>query len=184
MGSICFVPRGALLAQMVKNLPTIQENWVQFLGEEDPLEKGMATHSSILAWRIPWTEEPGWLQSVGSKRVGHDRATNACLLLRGAHGVSHLWTLTPSPGFPTEPLPGAFSPCPPNVPLTLAGLTGSEGMGWRGESLGPVRIHEEVSSGVSRVQSLGTGVGLQTPGIPYTQDATLEIGDRSDQPLI
>ena len=72
MGSICFVPRGALLAQMVKNLPTIQENWVQFLGEEDPLEKGMAPHSSILAWRIPWTEEPGGLQSMGLHRVRHN----------------------------------------------------------------------------------------------------------------
>ena len=51
------------MAQMVKNLPAVQENWVQSLGQEDPLEKGMATHSSILAWRIPWTEEPGGLQS-------------------------------------------------------------------------------------------------------------------------
>ena len=50
---------------MVKNLPTIQETPVQFQGQEDPLEKGMATHSSILAWRIPWTEEPGGLQSMG-----------------------------------------------------------------------------------------------------------------------
>ena len=57
---------------MIKNLPAIQESWVQFLGQEDPLEKGMATHSSILAWRIPWTEEPGRLQSMGSRRVGHD----------------------------------------------------------------------------------------------------------------
>ena len=54
------------VAQMVKNLPAMQEAWVQFLGWEDPLEKGMATHSSILAWRIPWTEEPGGLQSLGS----------------------------------------------------------------------------------------------------------------------
>ena len=58
------------VAQMVKNLAT-QEIWVQSMGREDPLEKGMATHSSILAWRIPWTEEPGELQSVGSQRVGH-----------------------------------------------------------------------------------------------------------------
>ena len=60
---------------VVKNLPAIQEpqkTWVQSLGQEDPLEKEMATHSSILAWRIPWTEEPGGLQSTGSKRVGHD----------------------------------------------------------------------------------------------------------------
>ena len=52
---------------MVKNLPTVQETWVQSLGLEDLLEKGIATHSSILAWRIPWTEEPGGLQSVGHK---------------------------------------------------------------------------------------------------------------------
>ena len=53
----------------------MQETWVQFLGREDPLEKEMATHSSIIAWRIPWTEEPGWLQSMGVARVGHDLAT-------------------------------------------------------------------------------------------------------------
>ena len=57
---------------MVKNLPTMQETWVRSLGWEDPLEKGMATHPSILAWRIPWTEEPGRLQSMGSQDVGHD----------------------------------------------------------------------------------------------------------------
>ena len=57
---------------MVKNLPAMQETWVQSLDEEDPLEKGMSTHSSILAWRIPWTEEPGGLQSMGLQRVGHD----------------------------------------------------------------------------------------------------------------
>ena len=60
------------MAQMVKNLPAMQETQVQSLGWEDPLEKGMATHSSILAWRIPWTEEPGGLQSTGLQRVGHD----------------------------------------------------------------------------------------------------------------
>ena len=57
---------------MVKNLPTMQEKWVQSLGQEDPLEKEMATHSSILAWRIPWMEEPRRLRSMGSQRVGHD----------------------------------------------------------------------------------------------------------------
>ena len=56
---------------MVKNTAAVQETQVQSLGQEDPLEKGMATHSSILAWRIPWTEEPGELQSIGSQRVGH-----------------------------------------------------------------------------------------------------------------
>ena len=57
---------------MVKNLPAMQETRVQSLGWEDPLEKRMATHSSILAWRMPWTEEPGELQSMGSQRLGHD----------------------------------------------------------------------------------------------------------------
>ena len=60
------------IAQMVKNLPAMQETRVQCLGQEDPLEKEMATHSSILAWRIPWTEEPGRLLSMGSQRAGHD----------------------------------------------------------------------------------------------------------------
>ena len=57
---------------MVKNLPAVQEAHIQSLGQEDPLEKGMATHSSILAWRIPWTEEPDGLQATGLQRVGHD----------------------------------------------------------------------------------------------------------------
>ena len=58
--------------QMVENLLETQETWVRSLGQEDPLEKDMATHSSIRAWRIPWTEEPGGLQSMGSQRVGQD----------------------------------------------------------------------------------------------------------------
>ena len=61
-----------LVAQMVKNLPALQETRVQSLGREDPLEKGVATPSSILAWRIPWTEEPDRLQSIGLQSVGHD----------------------------------------------------------------------------------------------------------------
>ena len=59
----------SLVAQLVKNLPAIQETWIRSLGWEDPLEKGMATHSSILAWRIPWTEQPGGAQSMGCQRV-------------------------------------------------------------------------------------------------------------------
>ena len=55
----------SLVAQMVKNPPVMQDTWVQSLGQEDPLEKEMTTHSSILAWKIPWTEEPGWLWSMG-----------------------------------------------------------------------------------------------------------------------
>ena len=61
-----------LVAQMVKNLPAVQETRVRFLGREDPLEKGIATLSSILAWKIPWTEECGGLQSMGPQRVRHD----------------------------------------------------------------------------------------------------------------
>ena len=60
------------MAQMVKNLPAVQEIWVWSLFWEDPLKKGMATHSSILAWRIPWTEEPGGLKSIGLQRDRHD----------------------------------------------------------------------------------------------------------------
>ena len=62
----------SLVAQTVKNLPAMQDIWVQSLGREDPLEEGMATRSSILNWRIPWTEEPGRVQSIGSHRVRHD----------------------------------------------------------------------------------------------------------------
>ena len=62
----------SLVAQMVKDLPALQEIWVRSLGWEDPLEKEMATYSSILAWRIPWTEEPGGLQSMGLRRIRHD----------------------------------------------------------------------------------------------------------------
>ena len=79
---ITFLPRSkclliswlqfSLVAQMVKHLPTTWETWVRSLGQEDPLEKEMATHSSTLAWRIPWTEDPGRLQPMGSQRVRHN----------------------------------------------------------------------------------------------------------------
>ena len=62
----------SVVAQRLKRLPAMWETWVRSLGQEDPLEKEMATHSSIFAWRIPWMEEPGGLQSTGSQRVGHD----------------------------------------------------------------------------------------------------------------
>ena len=65
------ISRAPLVALMVTSLPTMQETWVQSLGWEDPVEKIMATHSSILAWRIPWTKEPGRIQSMGSQRVGN-----------------------------------------------------------------------------------------------------------------
>ena len=67
------LPRGAsLVVQRVKCLPAMQETWVRSLGQEDPLEKEMPTHSSTLAWKIPWTEKPGRLQSIGSRTVGHN----------------------------------------------------------------------------------------------------------------
>ena len=65
----------SLVVQLVKNLPVMQETQVQFLGQENPLEKEMTIHSSILTWEIPWTEEPGRLQSMGLQRVGHDIVT-------------------------------------------------------------------------------------------------------------
>ena len=69
----------SLVAQWIKNLPEMQETWVQFLGQEDSMENGMATHSSILAWRIPWTEEPGGLYSMQLQRVRQDWTTNMTL---------------------------------------------------------------------------------------------------------
>ena len=62
----------SLVAQTIKRLPAMRETWVRSLGREDPLQKAMATHSSTLAWSIPWTEEPGGLQSMGSQRVGYN----------------------------------------------------------------------------------------------------------------
>ena len=66
------IPRTSLVAQMAKHLPTMQETRIQSLGREEPLEKEMATHSSTVAWEIPWMEDPGRLQSMGLQRVGHD----------------------------------------------------------------------------------------------------------------
>ena len=70
----------SLVSQTIKNLPAMQETQVQSLGQEDPWEKEMANHSSILAWRIPRTEKPGGLQSMGSQKVRHDSATNTVFL--------------------------------------------------------------------------------------------------------
>ena len=68
----CYLTKASLVAQMVKYLPAMQETWFQSLGQENPLQKEMATHSSTLAWKIPWREEPGGLQSMESQRVGHN----------------------------------------------------------------------------------------------------------------
>ena len=70
--SVAVFNGASLIAQQVKNLPVIQEMWIRSLGQEEPLETEMATHSSILAWKIPRTEEPGRLQSMGSQRVRHN----------------------------------------------------------------------------------------------------------------
>ena len=96
------VEKTSLVAQTVKCLPTMRETWVWSLGREDPLEKEMATHSSIHAWKIPWTEEPGGLQSVGSQRVGHDWAAFLLLFFiadslhcpsyQGSHVYSYMYT--------------------------------------------------------------------------------------------
>ena len=77
----------SLVVQSVKHLPAMWETRVWFLGQEDPLEKEMAIHSSTLAWKIPWTEEPDRLQSMGSQRVGHDWATSLSFFLSFAIGL-------------------------------------------------------------------------------------------------
>ena len=79
--------------RMVKNLPAVQETQIWSLGREDGLEEGMATHSSILTWRIPWTEEPGGLQSTGSQRAGQDWATNTfnlCIFYHNFKKKTHI----------------------------------------------------------------------------------------------
>ena len=78
----------SLVVQMIKNLSAMQETWALSLGWGHPLEKGMATHSSILAWRIPWTEEPGGVQSIGLQRVGHDWAINTLVPSKSSSGSS------------------------------------------------------------------------------------------------
>ena len=97
-GNIFILP--SLVSQTVKRLPTVQETWVRSLGREDPLEKEMAPHSSIHAWKIPWTEELGWLLSLGSQRIGHDWATSLSLKNppqnsqgKGFGGLLGWWTL-------------------------------------------------------------------------------------------
>ena len=84
--------RGFPSGSAVKNLPAMQKTWVQSLGRENPLEEGIATHSSILAWKIPWAEEPGRLQSMGSYRAGHDWAHILVMTLSSRR--RHSWWLT------------------------------------------------------------------------------------------
>ena len=123
------------MAQRLKHLPGMQETGVRFLGQEDPLEKEMATHSSILAWRIPWTEEPGGLQSTDSRRVGHYWATSLffppfifiswrLITLQYCSGfchtltwISHGFTCVPHPDPPSRLLP---HPSPLGLPSAPA----------------------------------------------------------------
>ena len=91
------------LAQLVKNLPAMQETWVRSLGWEDRLEKGKATHGSVLAWRIPWTEAPGGLQSVGLQRLKRDTVTESSFLLPPSFSLLKILSRIPSNL--------AFTPC-------------------------------------------------------------------------
>ena len=90
----------SLVAQRLKPLPAMWETWVRCLGWEDPLEKEMATHSSILAWRIPWMEEPGGLQSTESQRVRHDFTFTLWEKAMGTHSSTLAWKIprTEEPG--------------------------------------------------------------------------------------
>ena len=81
--------RALLVTQIVKNLPAMSETWVRSLDQEDLLEKGIATHSSILAWKIPWTEEAGWLQSVELQRIGYNWSANT----HTHHDITYKWNL-------------------------------------------------------------------------------------------
>ena len=99
---LCFGSHLLLLASLVvqrlKRLPGMWETWVRSLGQEDPLEKEKATHSSILAWKIPWREEPGRLQSMGSQRVGHNWALSLSFLLLRNPDCSSTYNIFLSPG--------------------------------------------------------------------------------------
>ena len=96
----------SLVAQRLKRLPAMRETWVQSLGREDPLKKEMAANSSILAWRTPWMEEPGGLQSSGSQRAGHEWATSLSHLQFSSVAQSYLTLWDPmdcsTPGFPVH----------------------------------------------------------------------------------
>ena len=140
----------SLVAQKVKNLPAIQETLVWSLCQEDLLEKEMATHSSILAWRIPWTEEPGGLQSKGLQRVVHDRATNPFIPMPTSISVSfwphqpvgprerHFTSWDRGEGrWFTAPISAVLSVCCPHWPqaLPVLLLTSSEHCVWTSGNL-------------------------------------------------
>ena len=101
--------RTSLVAQRLKRLPAMQETWVRSLGRKDPLEKEMATHSSTLAWRIPWMEEPGVLQSTGLQRVGHDWATSLSFTFTWKAPLFGLFPCRPGRSFVCLHLESTFS---------------------------------------------------------------------------
>ena len=100
--------KASLVSQMVRNLLAVQETWVLFPGRQDPLEKGMATHSSILAWRIPWTEESGRLKSMGLQRVGPDGETNTFIFI---HVSPPPWDSLPTPSPSSRSSQRTEAPC-------------------------------------------------------------------------
>ena len=108
----------SLVAQRLKGLPPMQETWVRSLGWEDPLEKEMVTHSSILAWRIPWTEKPGRLQSTGLQRVGHDWATSLTHSTINFHPsfLTYRWAAWNSQLLHSSPSVSETAYCSPNKP--------------------------------------------------------------------
>ena len=119
LGSSLCIIGASLVAQMVKNLPEKQETLVWSLSQEDPLEKGVVTHSSILAWRIPWTEEPGGLQSMGLQRVRHDWVANTytfTVYFRMFSSIPGLYPL-----IPVTPTPSHNTGSPDTVKCLLEG---------------------------------------------------------------
>ena len=123
-----------LMAQMIRNLPVMHETWVRSLGQKDPLEKGRATHSSILAWGIPWTEKPGALQSMRSQRVRHCWAT----------ALSQLIT-APCPAPSGFIRPNSFSLCENPVRSTLS-LTSTGSPSWIQSTTGQKILQENETS--------------------------------------
>ena len=125
----------SLVAQMVKNLPAMWETWVLSLGWEDPLKKGKTTHSSILAWRVSWTEEPGRLLSMGSQRIRHDWAMNTSLFIYGFSSLTILRACSSS-------LPGAHQEV-----LRCEGATGINGEGVQ-QTLGNAECFLSLAEGI------------------------------------
>ena len=144
----------SLVAQSVKHLPAVQETWVRSLGWEGPLENEMATYSSTLAWKIPWTEEPGRLQSMGSQRVGHDWATSCSLSL-----------------FPlTEPMSGSRVDLQPSAEIALEptqlSCRGRADNEWPGQC--PEGEDSSSQSLLSQVSDLHYHHGLKTLCLLYS----------------